>query len=73
MTSQETRDLAINVLSNSNIAWKNVSVIRMGGLVGNNPDDELVGANVLTGDPWCEGGTYYLEFKTLDYHTGNPN
>ncbi len=75
MTFPETADLNGNVNRNNNIIWKNVSVIDIAGMAGGGggwADDKLVGASVLTGDAWGQGGRFNLVFKNPDHYKGNP-
>ena len=70
----ETADLNGNVKNNNNIIWKNISVIDItGNIVGDPwPDDKVIGASVLVGDAWGNGGVFALEFKNPDRYKGNP-
>ncbi len=76
MAFQETADLNGNVRNNNNIIWKNLSVVDINpnNIVdpGGNPDDKLVGASVIVGDAWGNGGLYDFEFANPTVYQGNP-
>ena len=74
MTFPETESVNLNTKNNNNIVWKNISVINIDGLTGGDPwpDDKVVGASVLVGDAWGEGGVFDLVFKDPDFFKGNP-
>ena len=76
MTTAEGSNIATNVLNNNNIAWKNLSVVDLdpnnitGGFTSGT--DKLIGATVLIGDAWNNGGVYDIEFKNPDFLKGEP-
>ena len=77
MTFTETTDLNANVRNNNNIVWKNLSVVDevVGSIVnpdGGVKDDQLMGATILGGDAWGNGGLYDFEFADPTVFQGNP-
>lgn len=53
------------VRENNNVAWKNVTVLDVPGNIappGGWDDDHVLGAAVLVGDAWGDGGIFDLEF-----------
>ena len=77
MTFTETTDLNANVRNNNNIVWKNLSVVDevVGSIVNPNggvKDDQLMGATILGGDAWGNGGLYDFEFTDPTVFQGNP-
>jgi hypothetical protein len=73
MTFTETSNLYANVQNNNNIVWKNISVVDTN--VNNLPpsgEDVAVGATVIGGDAFGNGGLYNFEFSNPKYIKGNP-
>lgn len=77
MTFAETADLNGNVKNNNNIVWKNLTVVNVNPNninppIGSDIKDVLVGATIIGGDPWGQGGLFDFEFSNPRYIKGNP-